>query len=39
MRADFAIVHATDSTPGFVFGTSGRSNNQPRGVLEAGFMF
>jgi hypothetical protein len=39
MRADFAIVHATNSTPGFVFGTSGRSNNQPRGVIEAGFMF
>jgi Putative beta-barrel porin-2, OmpL-like. bbp2 len=39
MRADFAIVHATNSTPGFIFGTSGRSTNQPRGVLEAGFMF
>jgi Putative beta-barrel porin-2, OmpL-like. bbp2 len=39
MRADFAIVHATNSTPGFVFGTSGRDTNQPRGVLEAGFMF
>ncbi len=39
MRGDFSIVHATSSTPGFVFGTSGLSNNQPRGVLEAGFMF
>jgi hypothetical protein len=39
LRGDFSIVHATSSTPGFVFGTSGLSNNQPRGVLEAGFMF
>jgi hypothetical protein len=39
MRGDFSIVHATDTTPGFVFGTSGASANQPRGVLEAGFMF
>ena len=39
MRGDFSIVHATDSTPGLVFGSSGLSNNQPRGVLEAGFMF
>jgi len=39
MRADFSIVHATDSTPGFAFGTSGASANQARGVLEAGFMF
>jgi len=39
LRGDLAIVHATDSTPGFTFGTSGTSVNQPRGVLEAGFMF
>ncbi len=39
LRGDLAIVHATDSTPGFTFGTSGTSMNQPRGVLEAGFMF
>ena len=39
MRADLAIVHATDMTAGFGFGTSGQSANQPRGVLEAGFMF
>jgi hypothetical protein len=39
MRGDFSIVHATNSTPGFIFGTSGTSANQPRGVLEAGFMF
>ena len=39
LRGDVAIVHAIDSTPGFTFGTSGTSVNQPRGVLEAGFMF
>jgi hypothetical protein len=39
LRGDFAIVHAIDSTPGAVFGTSGLNVNQPRGVLEAGFMF
>jgi len=39
MRGDFSIVHATSSTPGLVFGSSGLNTNQPRGVLEAGFMF
>ncbi len=39
IRGDFSIVHATDSTPGLVFGSSGTDTNQPRGVLEAGFMF
>jgi len=39
IRGDFSIVHATNSTSGFVFGPSGLNNNQPRGVIEAGFMF
>jgi Putative beta-barrel porin-2, OmpL-like. bbp2 len=39
LRGDLAIVHATDMTPGFGFGTSGTNATQPRGVLEAGFMF
>jgi len=39
MRGDLAIVHATDSTPGAVFGPAGTNTTQPRGVLEAGFMF
>ncbi len=39
LRGDLAIVHATDSTPGAVFGPSGTNTNQPRGVVEAGFMF
>jgi hypothetical protein len=39
LRGDFSIVHATSSTPGFVFGKFGTDTDQPRGVLEAGFMF
>jgi hypothetical protein len=39
LRGDFAIVHATNSTPGAAFGPAGLNVNQPRGVLEAGFMF
>lgn len=38
-RADFAVVHATSSTPGDIFGPTGQSTNQPRGVIEAGFLF
>jgi len=39
VRGDFSVVHATDSTPGFTFGALGTNVNQPRGVIEAGFMF
>src|SRR6202162_2861809 len=39
LRGDFAIVHATSSTPGDVFGPAGTHVNHPRGVVEAGFMF
>ena len=39
LRGDLAIVHATSMTPGFGFGTSGTNATQPRGVVEAGFMF
>jgi len=39
LRGDLAIVHATSSTPGDVFGPAGMNATQPRGVLEAGFMF
>ena len=39
IRGDFSIVHATDSTPGFDFGTTGLKTNQPRGAIEVGFMF
>jgi hypothetical protein len=39
LRGDLAIVHATNATPGSVFGPAGLNVNQPRGVVEAGFMF
>ena len=39
LRGDLAIVHATSMTAGDGFGTNGLSANQPRGVVEAGFMF
>ena len=39
MRGDVVVVHATDMTPGAGFGPTGLSANQPRGVIEAGFMF
>src|SRR5712692_8002553 len=38
LRGDFAIVHAPNSTPGAVFGPAGLNVNQPRGVIDAGFM-
>ena len=39
IRGDLAVVHATDMTAGAGFGMAGLSANQPRGVIEAGFMF
>jgi hypothetical protein len=40
IRGDFSIVHATNTTPAYaVFGPNGLSVNQPRGVIEVGFMF
>jgi Putative beta-barrel porin-2, OmpL-like. bbp2 len=39
VRGEFSIVHAGSSTPGFAFGNTGTATNQPRGVLEAGFLF
>ena len=39
LRADLAIVHATDSVAGLAFGPAGTKATQPRGVVEAGFMF
>lgn len=39
LRADFAMVHATSITPGDAFGTAGLNADQPRGVVETGFMF
>ncbi len=38
-RADFSFVRASSYTPGDVFGPNGTNRNQPRGVVEAGFLF
>ncbi|MGC1422752.1 MAG: outer membrane beta-barrel protein [Terracidiphilus sp.] len=39
VRGDLAWVHASNYTPGSVFGTTGTADNQFRGVLEFGFIF
>ncbi len=39
VRGDLAWVHATNYTPGSVFGTTGTDGDQFRGVLEFGFIF
>ena len=38
-RGDVSFVRATSFTPGSGFGPAGTNPNQPRGVLEVGFMF
>ena len=38
-RGEFSMVHATSFTAGDAFGPAGLRANQPRGVLEAGFLF
>jgi Putative beta-barrel porin-2, OmpL-like. bbp2 len=38
-RGDLAWVHANDTTPGDVFGSTGANVNQPRAVAEIGFIF
>jgi len=41
LRGDFSIVHLTNfvTTTGLGFGPDGTRLNQPRGAIEAGFMF
>ncbi|MBZ5564305.1 MAG: porin [Acidobacteriia bacterium] len=39
VRGDFSFVQATHFTPGDGFGPLGMNRSQPRGQLEAGFMF
>lgn len=39
IRGDFSIVHASSITPGSAFGPAGLNKNQPRGAIEAGFLF
>jgi hypothetical protein len=38
-RSDFSWVHASDYTPGYVFGSAGTNPNQARAVAEIGFIF
>lgn len=39
IRGDLSFVRATSYTPGSAFGPTGMNRNQPRGVIEAGFLF
>ena len=39
IRGEFSIVRANSITPGDAFGTAGLQNSQPRGLVEAGFLF
>jgi hypothetical protein len=39
VRGDFSFVQVTHYTPGDGFGPNGMNRNQPRGMIETGFMF
>ena len=39
LRGEFSLVQARSFTPGDAFGTRGLNDTQPRGVVEAGFLF
>jgi Putative beta-barrel porin-2, OmpL-like. bbp2 len=39
LRGEFALVQARSFTPGDAFGYRGLNGTQPRGVVEAGFLF
>lgn len=38
-RGDLSLVRANNITPGGAFGSSGTNRNQPRAVIEIGFLF
>jgi Putative beta-barrel porin-2, OmpL-like. bbp2 len=38
-RGDLSFVRANNITPGAAFGPAGTNPNQPRGVMEVGFLF
>jgi hypothetical protein len=38
-RVDLSFVRANSFTPGDAFGSAGLDQNQPRGVIEVGFLF
>ena len=39
LRGDLSWVHASSYTPGDAFGSAGTNANQPRAVIEMGFIF
>ena len=39
LRGDLAIVRASADSSGFAFGPSGTNRNQPRAMIEGGFLF
>ncbi len=39
VRGDLGFVHASSIAPGYGFGPLGMSQNQPRAVVEMGFLF
>ena len=39
IRGEFSVVKARNLTPGDAFGRAGLNGTQPRGLVEAGFMF
>jgi hypothetical protein len=39
IRGEFSVVRALRITPGDAFGTAGLNDTQPRGLVEAGFLF
>jgi|HubBroStandDraft_5_1064220.scaffolds.fasta_scaffold09789_1 hypothetical protein len=39
VRGDLSWVHASNTTPGDAFGSTGVNQDQPRAVAEIGFMF
>ena len=38
-RGDLSFVRANNIAPGFAFGLAGKNQNQPRAVIEIGFLF
>ena len=38
-RVEISYVHATSTTPGLAFGSSGTDNSQSRAAIEAGLLF
>jgi len=39
VRGDLSFVQTGSDSPGYSFGREGMNRNQPRGIIEAGFLF